>query len=1356
MSRTFLFTIVCACVAAITTPAAAHVRLLQERNGTLSVRVDFTSSVAGAQQLIDLPGVPQVPYKQFLVAIPPSGDFRVTMSGGRSEDRAGDLPQMGTKEGNAPETAPAADGMLPEQPFDVVGPYMYRKTRVIAINCYGSQVDYSQELERVWAGYDIHVSYPAAARTTARRNADPMLRNLVINDLVFPAPDTGTRPERTAAMPADPHFDNSPNWVKVRLSATGAYQINGSALAASGINLTSIQDPTSFRLFTAGGREQERWNGSGQPYQDPEGTWNVGKWMTECDILVEYGGDGSFDPNDRVIFHGVAQNEWEDLYESGVSRSAFYRHSRASENVYYLSWDDGGGFGGSPARMTNVGSAPGAGPDVTSFQERFYFEKDRVERLNFGGDGWVWFDITSTTSANIFVQQFTIDDLVTSQPQTFETLALAPYCYTTACFNSGANTNHQVFYRINGSDIGQITWDVRSTGGRYKNGVPVSITGNLMTEGTNILSLNLPRVLNTGDFMYFAHFSVFYERMLKAKNDRMLFSSPGTAGTETYSVSDFTNSGSLYVFDISDAYHPANLTGFSTTGTTSRTIRFDATAGANRQYFWAGTEAGFRTPDSMERYSPVDLRNITAGPHMVIVAPPEFLGAANVMKAHRENIMPFYSTPRVTVATTDQVYDNFSGGQPDPMAIRNYAKFLYDNYTESGGAPSLSFLLLLGDANQDFHDNLKSQNVDWVTTGLNLDPRFDAYVTDDWFALLDAADSRGRGLTDIGVGRLPAGSVSEAQFLVDKVIAYETSRDFDPWRDRVVLVADDEVSPSFNNQAQFVQQSEIIAHFKPSVMDSIYHLAPYLEAYKVYLTEYPKVGGIKPESRIALLDVWNRGALLINYIGHGSTAQLADEQVFVESDVGGLFNGLRLPLFMALSCTVGDFAAPSGRSLSEKLILRDGGGTIANVTASELTFIGNNAIFAYRIFEELFPYPQEPGFPVPLGTAIGAARAAALMRVFGDVTTEENNQKYNLLGDPALRIVAPHRTVRLDSALVDTLTTAKRHIVRGAVYSGNVIDTGFNGSVQLTVREPDQKVVHLMPGGTPIVSPYYRYRAGTVFEGTADVSAGEFEFDFRVPQAAATGEFAFVRAYANNGVEDAVALKDDTYFVVRAPGDTIGLQPIDGPPSVDMGFQDGLTKVKTGAVLQADVEDPDGINTLNTTPEGKIAIIFDNNNVPLDVTDFFEFEHGGSDRRGTLAFPLPDLPVGPHNAILKVSDSFGQIRLDTLQFSVTDPQDYSAEVLFNYPNPFADETRLLFSLNHPATIQVEIFTLSGRRIRKLRTTRDAGAEVWILWDGRDEYGASIANGTYLYVAKVEFTGIQEPPLTLRGKMVKIR
>jgi hypothetical protein len=119
-----------------------------------------------------------------------------------------------------------------------------------------------------------------------------------------------------------------------------------------------------------------------------------------------------------------------------------------------------------------------------------------------------------------------------------------------------------------------------------------------------------------------------------------------------------------------------------------------------------------------------------------------------------------------------------------------------------------------------------------------------------------------------------------------------------------------------------------------------------------------------------------------------------------------------------------------------------------------------------------------------------------------------------------------------------------------------------------------------------------------------------------------------------------------------------------------------------------------------------------------------------------------------------VGDSFGQTSVDTLYFSVTDPMDYSAQMVFNYPNPFSESTYFLFKLTDRAKVHLDIFTLSGRRIRTINQTCQAG-EAWVYWEGRDGTGEPIANGVYLYVARVAFSGIDRPPIDLRGKVVKI-
>jgi hypothetical protein len=224
--------------------------------------------------------------------------------------------------------------------------------------------------------------------------------------------------------------------------------------------------------------------------------------------------------------------------------------------------------------------------------------------------------------------------------------------------------------------------------------------------------------------------------------------------------------------------------------------------------------------------------------------------------------------------------------------------------------------------------------------------------------------------------------------------------------------------------------------------------------------------------------------------------------------------------------------------------------------------------------------------------------------------------------------------------------------------------------------------------------------------------------------------------------------------VVYPPPGTPPTEPRDGSPRIDIGFEGGIDKIKPGAVLRADVRDADGINILSTTNEGSQVLVLDQTSIPIAVSDFFVFNEGGSDTSGYLRYAMNDISPGNHRVIYKVGDSFGQISLDTLYFSVVDPLNNFAEAVLNYPNPFSSSTYFLFHTSERASIQLDIFTTSGKHIRTLKAVRDAG-EAWMYWDGRDAALDHIANGVYLYIAKFEFAGAGAPSKTVTGKVVKV-
>jgi len=71
-------------------------------------------------------------------------------------------------------------------------------------------------------------------------------------------------------------------------------------------------------------------------------------------------------------------------------------------------------------------------------------------------------------------------------------------------------------------------------------------------------------------------------------------------------------------------------------------------------------------------------------------------------------------------------------------------------------------------------------------------------------------------------------------------------------------------------------------------------------------------------------------------------------------------------------------------------------------------------------------------------------------------------------------------------------------------------------------------------------------------------------------------------------------------------------------------------------------------------------------------------------------------------------------------------------LLANYPNPFNPITEIRFSLPEATTVSLEVYDLSGRRVRTLLAgeSRDAGLQG-ITWDGRDDAGVAMPSGVYL-------------------------
>ncbi len=144
----------------------------------------------------------------------------------------------------------------------------------------------------------------------------------------------------------------------------------------------------------------------------------------------------------------------------------------------------------------------------------------------------------------------------------------------------------------------------------------------------------------------------------------------------------------------------------------------------------------------------------------IVIGPRAFLDAARPLVEHRrrQGLTPL-------AVPVEEIYAEFGFGEPRPEAIREFLSYAYHHWT----APSLRYVLLLGDATYDFKNDY-GLNVENHVPPLMIETRYLQTVSDPTYAAVNGDDL----LPDVAIGRLPAASVDELRAMVGKILAYET------------------------------------------------------------------------------------------------------------------------------------------------------------------------------------------------------------------------------------------------------------------------------------------------------------------------------------------------------------------------------------------------------------------------------------------------------------------------------------------------------------------------------------------------------------------------------------------------------
>ncbi|MEQ9442164.1 MAG: type IX secretion system sortase PorU [Cyclobacteriaceae bacterium] len=1107
------------------------------------------------------------------------------------------------------------------------------------------------------------------------------------------------------------------DWYKFAVVKEGIYRLTGSELASLGVDLSSVNAET-VRLFGQGGGML--------PQALSEPRLND---LPEIAMLVEDGGDGILDAQDYLLFYGQSPHALNFTKDSTQGYQAVYHTNLYSDTAYYFLT-----FGDTPGRRVQTANAiENPAWETDYYQEVKVYEDETLNILDKysagnNGSGREWYG----------------DDLGAGEEVTFNIAGwrsekkVQVYARVLGRSLNAA----EVQFTLNGTPLGKLALepilsgtytqkgklsqatfptDANLVNGAASTSIMISLTGSGAKANLDQLILEGARTLSLSD-----------QPSLRFRN----LESVAYASTRFLLAA----AQSPVVWEITDPKNPRQMPVTSANG---KWAFSGNTSGVLTEYV-AAIEAGWQTPEFVARVNNQDLKG-GGVPNLLIITREDLVPEAERLAGFRQ----MNNQLSVRVVTNQQIYNEFSSGAQDVTALRNYIKYLYDRQPGQ-----LQSVLLLGKGSYDYKGYIENNtNVVPIYQSRNSVHPIYSYSSDDYFGFLEDSEGAweesfaGDHTMDIGVGRLPVKNPAEAKIVIDKLIHYETSEaTFGQWRHQLVFVADD----GDNDKHQ--RDAEQLAKF----VDTSY--IPF-SIHKIYTDAFAqqKLPGreVAPEVNQQIEDAVKKGALIVNYTGHGSETQWAHEDILTTGMINRFRNKDQLPFFVTATCEFGRHDDPQQISGAEQLILNSEGGAIGLVTTARPVFSNSNFLLNRAFYREVFRL--ENGKPLSVGEIFRRTKNNGLN---GPV-----NRNFSLLGDPSMVLAYPRDQITIDQLAVqqangqyeaaDTLRALDHVRVMGSIISPATqsVVVGFSGTVAVEVLD---KATFRRTQGNEGTFMQFEERNSVIHRGNARVSHGQFTLDFVIPKnivyQTGSGKITAYAEASSGGSSDRDA---HGAFVTFAIGGS--QQPTatdDLPPQIQL-FMDDTTFVNGGltgenTLLLAQLQDEHGVSIsssgLGQTMMAELIYEETEENRTFVLNDFYQTDVDNY-QAGWIRYPLENLEEGSYRLTLRAWDTYNNEGLAQLKFRVGDEEQLQVAEFYNYPNPFSEETRFVLDHNHSGDdleVVIQIYNSQGEVIHQMQTTQQEVPTRLdsLVWDGRTAAGARLPSGIYYANVKIQVPGME--------------
>ncbi len=693
--------------------------------------------MAGCTNLLET-GMPALPQKSFLVAVPPNCAVSAVVIPGGRETWQGIKPEPagGLNDGSDRAATPGASYRerkeYPGIGATVSGPAWIGRQKVATVTVYPVS----------WLPIEDRLSFYPSMRLSIRFVPSPR------GEMPFPSgPDRTDRAEGIVIRHLV-NVESSAEWTclpqdapakgstissdtlpyKIMTEADGLYRVDYHDLVAAGVN-PALFDPRTLHLYHRGREEAVYFFGQE---------------------------DGIFDLGDYFEFWG----------QRARGDSTYY-HFHTDSEVYYL------GFGGAlGSRMVEEDAAPSApapaGPEL--YRDTLHLEHDssfvRLKRRESDqSDRWFWRRVDQGDS---LVATFDLPGLKPALPESI-TIYIRIHGYT--YIDTGATPDHGIEVVINGYALPAATFDGQAPF-TYQQSFPSSCC----RPSANRIVVRHSAVPYSIDSYLINWIDVSYPRGYQADGDKAVFRRPSGIGDTLcqFTVGGFSNH-LIDVYKLGTSKLVGSAISPGPTGLDYEVTFQDLTFGPARYLAVAGGGQARLRPSAIIPNRASDLRPSSNRGDYLIIAPDTLRGQATALAASRA---AQFSSAKV--ALTSDIYDEFGGGLASDLAIKRFIQHAYDSWSSPP-----RYVLLMGEGSYDPKNLLGSSRPDLVPAHFTRTDDFGPVADDNWYACVSGTDL----LPDISVGRLAVSTVGQYATWEAKRNFYENSPMVDQWRRDFMVVA---------------------------------------------------------------------------------------------------------------------------------------------------------------------------------------------------------------------------------------------------------------------------------------------------------------------------------------------------------------------------------------------------------------------------------------------------------------------------------------------------------------------------------------------------------------------------------------